>query len=60
MFSTYGFILGKRKSVKTYANNHLDAERILKIKPFFEHLIKDSIVSIKYIISKIEINLKIF
>jgi hypothetical protein len=31
--------LEKRIRVITYANNHFDAPNILKIKPFFEHLI---------------------
>ena len=32
--STYGFALGNKKSVTTYASNHLEADNILKTKPF--------------------------
>ena len=44
---TYGLILGKRIRVTTYANNHLEADSILKTKPLEEHFIKDQTVITK-------------
>ena len=32
--STNGFAFGNKKRVTTYANNHLDADKRLKTKPF--------------------------
>ena len=31
---TYGFVLGNKKSVITYASNHLEADNMLKTKHF--------------------------
>ena len=31
---TYGFAFGNKKSVITYASNHLEADNILKTNPF--------------------------
>ena len=49
--------LGKITSVTTYANNHLQAARILNTKPFLEHLINERIVKKIKIKSKPETSL---
>ena len=53
--STKGLVFGKRNNVKTYANNHLLADNKLNTKPFDVHLIKDKIIKIIKIKSKINI-----
>ena len=44
----YGFIFGNKKSVITYANNHLDADSKLRINPFKVEAKTDQIVIVKY------------
>ena len=54
-----GFAFGNKISVKIYASNHLEADKILNTKPFLVHFIRDKIVIITKAKSKKEILLKI-
>ena len=43
----YGFAFENKKRVTTQAKSHLDADKTLNTKPFFEHLTNERIVNTK-------------